>query len=172
MRAQFGMGRPGWFSPIPFLSKLYVDDGMHADVGHKILQQANAIMWASIPVGVLWPKSLNLSELAEEGQWGNIHAMLGFEIDSKSLRIALPEGKIAGARVLADQFEAKHGSRAVEVVPIRQILGHIEHCRASNVMWKFLTAPLIFCSGTPMRRPHVRTSPSRKCGIRSGTACR
>lgn len=148
MRAQFGMGRHDWVLYIPLLSKLYVDDGLLFNVRGEIRQHANALMWESITLGLLGCKSPNLSKLEEgeeeDGQWRNLHTMMGFEIDSKSLCISLPEAKIAGARVLSDQLgeREKNGTRALVVSTLHQIRGNIGHFRASNITWEFPTGPI------------------------------
>ena len=142
MRAQFGTGRPDWFLSIPFLSNLYVDDGWLFDVRNRIRQHSNTLMWGSIAFGLLGPKSLNLEKLDEEGHRCNIRTMLGFEIDSRSPRITPPEAKIDGARVLFDQLEERGESRVLDVVILQEIRGHIEHFRASNALWNFLTGPI------------------------------
>ena len=92
------------------------------------------MMWGSINVGLLGPKSLNLAKLEEEGPWSNIHAALGFEIDSESIPITFPEAKIASDRVLFDHLEENNGSRALEVATLQKIRGHVELFRESNVM--------------------------------------
>ena len=81
------MGRPGWFLPIPFLSKLYVDDGLLFDIRNAIRQQANALMWVAIAIGLLCPLAINQTKLEEEGQWSTTHTMLGFDINSPTLQI-------------------------------------------------------------------------------------
>ena len=68
--------------------------------------------------------------------------MVGFDTDSELMRITLPETKIAGARVLFGQLRDKVGSRALEVVTLQKIRGHIEQVRASNAIWKFPTGPI------------------------------
>ena len=143
MNAQFGTDRPGWFFLVPFLSEFYVGKGSLFDIRHEIRPHANAITWESITVGLLGSKALNLNNLEEEGACRHIHTVLGFGIDSESLRITLPEAKIAGDLVLFDQLE-KNGALALEVVTIQQIRGHIEHFRASNAIWEFLTGPIDF----------------------------
>ena len=70
--------------------------------------------------------------------------MLGFDINSELLHITLPGDKIAGARVLSDQMLGNVGSGAIEVATLQQIRGHIEHFRASNAIWRFLTGPIDF----------------------------
>ena len=58
LRAQFGTGRPDWFLPIPFLSQLYVDDGLLFDIRNEIRQQANVLMWEAITLGLLGKRHL------------------------------------------------------------------------------------------------------------------
>ena len=68
--------------------------------------------------------------------------MLGFDINSSTLEISLPVAKVAGDRVLFEQLVDRRGSRALEVVMLQRVRGHIEHFRASNAIWKFLTGPI------------------------------
>ena len=121
IHSQFGMGRPGWFASLDVLSKLYVGDGLLFDLKISMRQQANTLVWESTTLGLLGPKALNMDKLQEEGRWRNAHTMLGFDIDSESQRITLPEAKVAGGRVLFDQLGEKAGPRALEVVTHQQI---------------------------------------------------
>ena len=68
--------------------------------------------------------------------------MLGFGINSETLQIALPDGKIASDRVLSDCLEENQGSRALEVVTPQQVRGHIEPFLPSNAIWEYLTGPI------------------------------
>ena len=144
LRDQFGMGRPDWFLPIPFLSKLYVDDGLLFDIRNEIRQQANVLMWEAITVGLLGRNALKLTNLKEEGQWSTTHTMLGFDIDSSALEISLPEAKVAGPRAIFDQISEKSGPRALEVGIFQKIRCHIDHFRDSNAIWEFLAGPSDF----------------------------
>ena len=142
IHAQFGMGRPDWFLPIPFLSRLYVDDGLLFDIKNAIRQLANTTTWEAITVGVLGDEAINQDKLDEEGDWSHTHTMLGFDIDSSTLSISLPDVKVAGARVLFEQLAEKTGPHVLEVVTLQQIRGHVEHFKSTNSMWKFLTGPI------------------------------
>lgn len=91
------MGRPDWCLSIPFLSKLYVNDGLLFDVRNAIRQQDNAAVWQTITIGLLGPVAINAKKLEEEeGHWGPAHTMMGFDIDAYSMRNSLPEAKVAG----------------------------------------------------------------------------
>ena len=68
--------------------------------------------------------------------------MLGSDINSKLLTISLPEAKIAGDRVLFEKLYETRGCRTLEVITSQQIRGHVEHFKASNALWKFLTGPI------------------------------
>ena len=68
--------------------------------------------------------------------------MLGFNLNSHTLEISLPDVKVAGDRVLFQQLADGIGSHALEVVTLQQIRGHIEHFKAPNAMWRFLTGPI------------------------------
>ena len=142
VHAQFGMGCPHWFLSIPILSKLYVDDELLFDIRNKIRQQANVLTWEAITTGLLGTKALILTKLEEEGQRSATHTMLGFDINSSTLKISLPDAKVAGDRALFEQLVDRRGSRALEVVIPQRVRGHIEHFRASNAICKFPTGPI------------------------------
>ena len=144
IRARFGMGRPDWFPPFPFLSKLYVDDGLLFEVRGAIRQRAHALTWETITIGLLGRHAINLEKLEEEeeGRWGGSHTMLGFDINSRLLTISLPDAKIAGARVLFEKLFETRGFRTLEVITLQQIRGHVEHFKAPNALWEFLTRPI------------------------------
>ena len=94
IHSQRGMERPGWLPPFPFLSKLYVVDGLFPDLKIRRRQSPNTNAWGRITLGYPGRKSTNADKLEEEGLWGPTHAMLGFTIDSESLTIRLPEAEI------------------------------------------------------------------------------
>ena len=73
---------------------------------------------------------------------GTTHTILGFDIDSASLTITLPDAKIAVVRVLFDRPGERQGSHSLEVVTLQKVRGEIDHFRAASAMWKFLTAPI------------------------------
>ena len=68
--------------------------------------------------------------------------MMGFTIDSKSLMIRPPGAKIAGARVLFDELQAKAYCKDMEVNAIQQIRERLWNFRTSNSTWGLLTGPI------------------------------
>ena len=143
IRAKFGMGHPDWFPPpTPLTPKPYVDDGRLFEIRNAIRQNLNATLWGHIAIGMLGRNSPNLSKLEEEGKWKSARAMLGFDIDARSLTISLTEAKIAGARVLFDNLNESKWSSAIEVVTLQKARGHFEHFKAPNAIWTFPTGPI------------------------------
>ena len=109
MHSQVGMGRPGWFPPIHFLSKIYVDVGLLYDIRNAARYRGSAPTREFITLGILGSSALNQSKLEAECRWSATHIMMGFEINSESLQIPLPGAKISGDRVLADYLEENKG---------------------------------------------------------------
>ena len=142
IHALFGMGRPDWFLSIPFLSRLYVEDGLLFDIKNAIRQLANTTTREAATVGMLGEDAINQNKLDEEGNWIHTHTMLGFNVDSSTLSISLPDVKVAGARALFEQLAEKTGSHVLEVVTLHQIRGHVEHFKSANSMCKFSTGPI------------------------------
>ena len=142
IHARFGMGRPDWFLPFPSLSKLYVDDGLLFEARGAIRQRAHVLTWETITIGLLGRQAINLDKLEEEGRWSDSHTMLGFDINSNLLTISLPDAKITGARALFEKLFETRRCRALEVITLQQIRGHVEHFKAPNSLWKFLTGPI------------------------------
>ena len=118
-----GLWRPGGFPPFPFLSELYVDDGLLFEIHNELRQRTNAKLRASTTMKLLGRQSVNLSKLEEEeeGEWKAAHTMFGFHNDAQMRTIAHPVAKIAGHRVLFDKLNESRGSRALEVVTSQKV---------------------------------------------------
>ena len=97
IRSRFGMGDPSWRTTSPFLSFVYVDDGMFFDIRNSTRQQANTATWERITKGVLGNDAINNEKLDLEGSWRTEHTLIGFDVNSYYLTIKLPQAKIHGA---------------------------------------------------------------------------
>ena len=93
-------------------------------------------------MGLLGRHAIVLAKLEEEGEWKAARTMLVFEIDALLFASFLPDAKISGDRVLIEKLSELQGSRAIDAATFRQVRGHIEHSKAPNALWKFLTWPM------------------------------
>ena len=104
IRAEFGMGRPGWFLPMPPRPAMTVYDGLLFDIRNSIRQKSNVPTWETIAIGCSGAVSINHPNLEEEGNRAHIRPILGFDIGAASIHIYQQEEKIAGDRVLFDRL--------------------------------------------------------------------
>ena len=139
IHGKFGMERPDWFLPTPFLSKLYVGDGVLFEIRKLTRQGTNETLRGHIAVGLLGRNSLNWPKLEEGGKWKETQTMLGFDIDAHPMTISIPDAKISGSRVLFDNLNESQGSMEIEAVTPQQVRGHVEHFKASTATAGFLT---------------------------------
>ena len=92
-----GNGATGMVLPAPFLSELYVGDGLFLDIKNRRRQTFNTTAWGSTARGLLGRNATSADKLDKEGIWGSTHTMMGFAIDTKSLTIR-PPGRKSQAR--------------------------------------------------------------------------
>ena len=142
MHSHMGNGEARLVLLTPPISRLYIDGGLFSEVESRIQQIPSTTAWGSIAKGHLGRRSINSDKLEEEGICGPKRTMLGFAIDSNSVGIRLLEARVAGALSLFDQLQEKAYSISIGVNTPHQVRGHIEHCIASNSMWKLVTGPI------------------------------
>ena len=129
-------------SQLPFLSRMYVDDGIFVELRQPVRMQTSTLVWEKFTRGLLGRSSINLDKMKEEGQWSNRHIILGIEFDTDSLQVRLPDAKIAGARILFEELLDKRDSQILCVKTLQQIRGVMEHFKTVNTIWMHLTAPV------------------------------
>ena len=138
----FGISDPSWFGSHPFHSRLYVGDGIFAEVLR--IQRMNACTgsWERIAKGLLGPTAINLDKLGEEGIWKQIHVILGFVFYTSNMTITLPEAKIASAQTLIEGILQWKNSQVMLIKAAQQLRGCMEHFSTTNQIWKILSTPV------------------------------
>ena len=120
-----GPNQPMWHMGTAFRSKMYIDDGLfiELDMGTRITQSTSK--WEEIAQGCLSGEAVNEEKNRLEGQWSSPQIFLGFEIDTSSLPIRLPEQKRAGSSVLFDEVFSDFGSDSMRLLALQQVRGNV-----------------------------------------------
>ena len=137
-----GPSNPLWNMPCAFRSKMYIGDGLFVELEIGDRKDQSARSWEELARGVLSKEAVNEEKNRLEGAWCGQQIFLGFEIDTSSLEIRIPEEKRAGASVLFDELFASFGSKALRVLTLQRIRGNIEHFRSTDILWEYFTPPI------------------------------
>ena len=92
--------------------------------------------------GLLGSDALNGEKLLEEGEWQEIHILLGFNMNVNSLGISLPSHKVSYAKEVANLSVFTPGNRIVPVKRAQELRGLVAHWGHANRFWKYWPGPL------------------------------
>ena len=126
----------------PFLPRLYVDDGIFADVLRRQRMNACTDSWGGIAKGLLGPAAINQDKLDEESVWKQQHVILGFNCNTSNMTITLPEAEIVAAQILTEGILQWKGTHIMLIKSAQQLRGRMEHFGTTNPAWRALAAPV------------------------------
>lgn len=142
LRRARGMSDSQRYGSEPSQSRLYVDDGIFADVIRRQRMNESTDSRGRIARGSSAPTAINQDKLDEEGVWKQQHVILGFNLNASNMTTTLPEAKIIDAPILIEGILQWKGAHILLIKSAQQLRGCVEHFGATSPVWRALAAPV------------------------------
>ena len=105
---------------------------------------ACATCWEWSSQKILDDDPINDDKKNIEGHWSQKHTLLGFVVDTDTMMIKLPDGKVQQASSLVLIPELAPGNYGICVKTLQQLRGLRVHWLACNLFWRCLCQPIDF----------------------------
>ena len=131
-----------WNDEERFQCFLYVDDAIfvESELGNRPTECL--VSWEDIAKNVLGQDCINQEKVLVEGQWATTLSVLGFEVDTEEMTIAVPSIKIDGAAtfVLSEEFESPF--RQLRIKALQTLRGLMTHWLNAAIFWRTCVQPV------------------------------